>query len=552
MALPAKEALGGYILEEALAYLIRNNGYRLIENASEDPDSLEHGGHGLLVRGRGAKHQADVLGELELPSPFTLPVRLFVEAKHRKGRCNLRDVRNAHGVISDVNEHYGTDHANGYQQPLRRYQYRYSLFSTSGFGPDAQTFGLAQQISLIDLSGPAFHSLRAAVDAAAATLHQHARTAGMTNLSVNQMRRSLRMALGSTEPGADGLVESASRSATELPSDVLFGWATDFAGTLTATGVGEAGLLLGFPTAPFVLVMRPDSTEDLLRYINTHGSDIRIDIWFERRDQPAGDWTISPRTDPDAFTLRFGLPGVLERWLLSAPDVARRRAMAAKTVLLSTISVFVNRRLVRFLFEPVDAASPTVKPHAETDPETEPAPAEEATDARDMSELRRLLERPRRGPEPDAPPFWPHDEAYAQPVIEALTFEEKPPEKRILKRRQLLRGGSEVAWTPEAARELLSRLESGGYRQADVLRTAAGRGGTISRAAVCRIMHRKQTQRLNGITKPIRRIVDDLKRDGRVPQAARPPLTPGYVGGKAVRFVLPSDLVSAIRELSDD
>lgn len=530
MALPAKEALGGYILEEALAHLIRNNGYRLLEDAAHDPDALDHGGHGLLVRGRGAKHQADVLGELELPSPFTLPVRLFVEAKCRKAKCSLRDVRNAHGVISDVNEHYGTDHSKRYQQPLRRFQYRYSLFSTSGFGSDAQSFGLAQQISLVDLSGPAFQSLRETVDSSAIALRRHAQRAGLSGLSINQIRRSLRRALNNTEPLTDPELDG--RSSTELPTEVARSWAEAFARGLGTLGVGETGLLLGFPSAPFVLVMRPDNAADLVHYVNSHGSDIRVEIRFERLDRPAGDWTISPVGDPDGFTLRFGLPGILEKWLLSVPEAARQRAMNAKTDLLSTISIFVERRLVRFLFEPVTTTSSTVEAQAEADEGADSA--EEATDARASSELRRLLERPRSNTE--------HEEPMVR--IEAL-----PPKKSMPKPRQSLGVGSEIGWTVSAARQLLSRLDAGDYYQGDVLREASALGGTISRKTVLRIMRRKQTQRLNGITKPVRRIVNDLTAEGYLSRTARQALTPKYVQGTAERFDLPPDLVVAIQEL---
>lgn len=99
------------------------------------PDALRDSGRGLLVRGRGAEHQADALGDLLLPSPFSLPIRLFVEAKNRGTKAQLRDVRNAQGVITDVNEHYSISVALSYKQPLRRFLYRYALFSTSGFTP---------------------------------------------------------------------------------------------------------------------------------------------------------------------------------------------------------------------------------------------------------------------------------------------------------------------------------------------------------------------------------------------------------------------------------
>lgn len=148
----AVDALRGYVLEEVLAQLLYSNGYRLLVSEQQDPDALTRGAHGLLVRGRGTDHQADVLGELALPTPFSLPLRIFVEAKYRETKANLRDVRNAHGVVHDINEQYAPTTADTRSVPMRRYHYRYTLFSASGFTRPAQQYALAQQISLVDLS----------------------------------------------------------------------------------------------------------------------------------------------------------------------------------------------------------------------------------------------------------------------------------------------------------------------------------------------------------------------------------------------------------------
>src|SRR5262245_57113064 len=162
-AMIALEALCGYILEELLAKLLSTSGYRLLVSPHQDPDALMQDKHGLVVRGRGANHQADALGELVLPTPFSLPIRLFVEAKYRRRNpVGLPEVRNAHGVIHDINEQYASASAWGRAVPMRRYQYQYALFSTTGFARDAQQYALAQQISLVDLSGPVFADLRSA------------------------------------------------------------------------------------------------------------------------------------------------------------------------------------------------------------------------------------------------------------------------------------------------------------------------------------------------------------------------------------------------------
>ncbi|MEU5931052.1 hypothetical protein [Micromonospora sp. NPDC047187] len=53
----------GYLLEEVIAWLLRRSGYELLtEQVAGDP-ALEMTGAGLAVRGRSARHQADVLGE---------------------------------------------------------------------------------------------------------------------------------------------------------------------------------------------------------------------------------------------------------------------------------------------------------------------------------------------------------------------------------------------------------------------------------------------------------------------------------------------------------
>lgn len=70
----------GYVLEEVLAFLIRNAGYRLLVDPSQG-EQLAYGRNGLVVVGRGGAHQVDVLGQLSWVPVFTFPIRLFVEAK---------------------------------------------------------------------------------------------------------------------------------------------------------------------------------------------------------------------------------------------------------------------------------------------------------------------------------------------------------------------------------------------------------------------------------------------------------------------------------------
>jgi hypothetical protein len=103
------------------------------------------------------------------PPAFSLPIRLFLEAKFTRRKTQLHTVRNARGVIHDINENFVSSPG---QRLRKRFRYVYALFSAKGFTEDAQNFALAQQISLIDLSGASFAWLLRAVGDAAAQLHR--------------------------------------------------------------------------------------------------------------------------------------------------------------------------------------------------------------------------------------------------------------------------------------------------------------------------------------------------------------------------------------------
>src|SRR5580765_6884097 len=141
-----RDALRGYILEELLAYLIRNTGYRLLVDKSQDPEELDWKYNGLVVKGRGAVHQVDVLGELSWIPALTYPLRLFVEAKYRKTRTQIPAVRNLVATLLDVNQNNLPQviRGKGLNPHLRpKYYYAGALFSASGFSKPAMDMALA-------------------------------------------------------------------------------------------------------------------------------------------------------------------------------------------------------------------------------------------------------------------------------------------------------------------------------------------------------------------------------------------------------------------------
>lgn len=189
----SEAALKGYLLEEALAWVLHGSGYRLLVHKSQDPGELEDGRNGLCVKGRGAEHQVDVLGEFVVTPSFSLPIRLFLEAKFCRQACQLHVVRNAHGVIHDINENFGLTST---RSRRKRYRYEYALFSTSGFTKEARDFATAQLISLVDLSGGSFVWLRESIEIAAEDLFALQKRLHTAIFPVRWMRGRLREMLG--------------------------------------------------------------------------------------------------------------------------------------------------------------------------------------------------------------------------------------------------------------------------------------------------------------------------------------------------------------------
>lgn len=57
-----------------------------------------------MVKGRGGEHQIDAIADFIVHQPFSYPQRLLVEAKCYSNKVRLPVIRNAAGVLKDVNE----------------------------------------------------------------------------------------------------------------------------------------------------------------------------------------------------------------------------------------------------------------------------------------------------------------------------------------------------------------------------------------------------------------------------------------------------------------
>jgi hypothetical protein len=509
--------LRGYVLEEVLARLLRHNGYSLLVDAGQDRDALTSGANGLLVRGRGADHQVDALGELLIPTPFSLPLRLFAEAKFMSKKVDITVVRNALGVLSDVNEHHGKD--GDHHFPLRRYHYRYALFSTKGFAPDAQKYALAHQISLIDLHGPAFEDLRAVTAQTTKKLLGLARLYGLRSFPLNQMRTALRRTLGtwsldnlpydSTYDGSFSRALRRDEAVTEQPDHLPAEPLARIAASLDERLLADA-LMLGFPQGPFILVLQPDDPPGFDAFLDESPAEVEVNIRYAAGGNgTSGEWAIVPMARRNLI-VRFGIPPLLDSGLLEAGDAELERARLTKKTLLSTIAIFHHgNKLTRLQYRKVEHRAPAVYPAG---PEPEPY-------------LRTELAEP-------ALAFKGRREDFELEGLEDQSAGRQP-------------------WTPEGLTELLKRLEQEGYLQAQVIRTAARQHGRISRQQIYELGDYEESRTLRGFPLPISRITRQLQNESVIPKGVSPVLrTVHGPDGRATHFVIPPDVQQLLPDQS--
>ncbi len=329
-----KDSLSGYVLEEILAFLIKNTGYRIITAKGTDPQ-LEQIGAGLAVKGRGGTHQVDVLGELEWMPAFTFPIRLFVEAKFRKAKTRLPTVRNALATILDVNQ-ANEPRRNESSPPLQKYHYVYSLFSTSGFSEDAQDMAWAYQISLVDLSGLEYQQL---LESIKVSVNEIAADLGGTRF-VSNLRHAIRRNLGT-------LVEVDS-SLEDFNEDLIRVLERGLTPALQEARRYEE-LFVGVANGPYLLLLKARDPNEFLRYAKTNPRhDVAI-TWGSHVDQ-GGTWIIRPSASRGAYELRFRLPRVIYEWIFKARGGTRKRAFQAKEQYFQNITVFYRDSEGDYLF----------------------------------------------------------------------------------------------------------------------------------------------------------------------------------------------------------
>lgn len=320
-----KPQFKGYILEEALAYLIRTTGYDLITNPlSSDPD-LSNLPNGLNLRGRGANHQIDVLGELKWIPAFNFPIRLMVEAKFRSAKTGINIVREQVGILSDVNENYFTV-TDGNIKP--RYRYTSAIFSTSGFSKPAIDMAIAHQIPLIDLSGNSYRDLKEAINIFSETVFSNSNTISKkkARLLVNYLRKKLRNFHSDENENINTHLKDA--------IDAL----------IRKIRIDYKELFVGMSLGGFMLILKEDNlntSNGFIRYAKekpTH--DVKIN-WSNTEPEK---WIIRPKENSD-YQLTFKLPEKLRKWIYETSDDKYAEAINSKEKYFSRISVYYHDKV---------------------------------------------------------------------------------------------------------------------------------------------------------------------------------------------------------------
>lgn len=322
----------GYILEELLASLIQNTGYRLLVNPSQDVTALDRIGAGLVVKGRGGNHQVDVLGELHWIPAFTFPIRLFVEAKCLSHAVGIQYARNAVGVVNDLNQFLVLGSG---VLPMQRFSYQYALFSTSGFAKTTTSFAMAHQVSLIDLSTNDFAGLRNAVyQLVARVMDSSDDGENVGGVFLTNLRTQMRVILGTWPEGVP-----QPRANEEI---VEFLGGSTFRADLQAYKDGLLEFLVGVATGPFLLVLQAANVNAFLDYAS-HNPSHEILLRWESNDQGGRRWRVWPRGFEESeapYKLHFALPEVLSRWIFGERNGIRQRAIDVKREFFPSITIY--------------------------------------------------------------------------------------------------------------------------------------------------------------------------------------------------------------------
>lgn len=344
-------SLKGYLLEDALSKLVYNSGYTLL-TSDIGSDDLHLGSNGLNVIGRGGLHQADVLGQFPFSYPFTYPIRLFIEAKFQKGKTGIDVVRKGIGIIQDLNHNYQTALISDERELLiQRYNYNYSVFSTSGFSSNAINLAIAHKIHLIDLSGEEYKDLLININSTAEEL-MDIHGGEIPTKNIRDIRSTLRANLFDSY---DFIVNSEIKNQESIFEAV---------NTLASFIKKYSDLYLASTNTPFVVLLKPNYPQlfhELIKYKQSFTARITWERIGEGSDMTT-NWYLHPHLNNNLsrskkyiqeqnLYLSFRIPTLIENIILKSSNEKENllNARYSKEKYLNRI-VFFTRKNGREFF----------------------------------------------------------------------------------------------------------------------------------------------------------------------------------------------------------
>ncbi len=147
----------GKALELFIKQLLINVGFAEVKS---DGLFIFDGSPGQMIQGLGGAHNADVLLEPPVQTPFYYPSRLIIECKNYSFPASLNIVRSVLGLREDINHFEVIDqgelnlrrsHYHNVVLPIvDRYTYQVALASTGGYSKPAQMYASVHRIPLLD------------------------------------------------------------------------------------------------------------------------------------------------------------------------------------------------------------------------------------------------------------------------------------------------------------------------------------------------------------------------------------------------------------------
>lgn len=147
----------GKAFEIFVKRLLINVGFSEVES---DGLYIFDGAPGQMIQGLGEAHNADVLLEPPVQTPFLTRTRLLIECKDYKKKIGLNMVRGALGLREDVNHFDLVDinelmarrnqRRDGLLYNYDRFSYQVALVSSNGYTVQAQKFAATHRIPLLE------------------------------------------------------------------------------------------------------------------------------------------------------------------------------------------------------------------------------------------------------------------------------------------------------------------------------------------------------------------------------------------------------------------